>query len=223
MESGSQLSQINRHDSWNQLDMKAAEPVIDILLQRSNVTPSNLNVIFRFLETNRNDIDVIFLYPEPYKQANLNTGFALDSPESPPRPLLNFITMMCEALKKEQKEIPQKYNIALHELKRCLFLPISLTIGTDGTSHARLWQNFMGLVINFIVTNNPMAIFVALGSAVTGKKPLVKSATWIELPHPNHHLFSTSENIFSLINTLLLLSNRLPINWIDCLKTETLI
>ncbi len=200
------------------------EEALDALLQRDegNYYPERADVFAAFEATHFNDVRVVIIGQEPYRDANAK-GIAFFADGNEPGSLTNIYTAM-------ERDGIGDANLTNACLKRwaeeegVLLLNSVLTFcnyGNGDNQHtSEYWGKFMSLVLTALVNHDRMLQFMLWGQEAQKLKKYINGRSYhIHVaPHPTRRPRYAEEFLncrhFSAVNNILTARGENPINWL---------
>jgi uracil-DNA glycosylase len=206
------LSEHNIHSSWRELFSSQKEVLQEIEKKiGDNFTP-NKERVFRFAETDLQDVKCVFWGKDPYPQPNVATGRSFevanvetwDDPRVN-RSLQNILKLLhktyfginksltIDEVREEIRSgkfpiLPPNKIFSDWERQGVLFLNSALTteIGEIG-KHLKIWAPFFKATLEHMTSNNLNIVYFLWGDARKYKDDLVSMGLPVERIHTSYH------------------------------------
>jgi len=164
------FKKLNIHPSWFDLFLKLFnDPRMDEILkifEKEQYYPKK-SEIFKCFSLNVNDVSVVFLNEEPYRNENSN-GLAFGCTKYPEEMIQMLINDVALNYLYDVFYDDAKFDISLNSWKEqgVLLLNSALTIGKS-KSHIELWKFFTTEIIKFINDTQENVCFVFFGKTLS--------------------------------------------------------
>lgn len=164
----------NVHESWKPF-FDEYDIDLDSLYNESNTVYPNKNDVFNAFSIPVKDINILFLFQDPYHDGSA-CGYAVASKIKIPPSLRNIYTEL-------KNEFPERdYTFENGDLEKWVsrekifLLNCALTVVKGcPLSHIDYWTDFTDDVIRYVDSNNPKCVYLLLGNHAKNKCCLIKN------------------------------------------------